>query len=357
MALTNYGVNAPEAVKLWSDVLSREALKATWFNKFIGKDSDSLIQEKTDFKKSAGDRLTMILRMQLIGDGVLGDGTLEGNEEKLSTYTDNLLIDQLRHAVRSGGKMSDQRIPFSVRDEAKDGLRDWIAGRLDTAFFNQLCGFTAQTDLRYTGNNAVLAPTVVYRPNGRANDQSLVAGDEFTLASIDRAVAAAKQATPVMRPLKINGADHYVMFLHVDQVAQLRTNTATGQWLDIQKAATTGDGSKNNPIFTGALGMYNGVILHESVRITNGVNSATGAVVPNARRAVLAGAQALVMGFGRGNSTSQSSWDWVEKLFDYENQLGVAAGAIYGMKATRYNGADFSKIGIHTYTPATTLGA
>ncbi|MFN7610259.1 MAG: DUF4043 family protein, partial [bacterium] len=98
MALTSYGVNAPEAVKLWSKTLAREALKATQIQHFIGESASSLVQEKTDFKKSAGDRLTMTLRMQLTGDGVLGDGTLEGNEERLTTYTDNLLIDQLRHA-------------------------------------------------------------------------------------------------------------------------------------------------------------------------------------------------------------------------------------------------------------------
>lgn len=348
MALTSYGVNAPEAVKLWSKVLSREALKATWIGKFIGEGSDALLQQRDDFKKSAGDRLTTTLRMQLTGDGVLGDGTLEGNEERLTTYTDNLLIDQLRHAVRSAGKMTEQRIPWSIREEAKDGLVDWWAGRMDTAFFNQLCGYTVQTDLRYTGNNAVLAPTNVIRPNSRANDQSLTTGDEFTLQLIDTAVAAAKLATPVLRPLKINGKDKYVLFLHTNQVTQLRTNTATGQWLDIQKAAMTGDGSARNPIMTGALGEYNGVILHESTRVTPGVNSSTGATVANTRRAVLCGAQAMVLGFGGGQS--YGSWDWNEELFDYGNQLGVEAGCIFGMKATRYNSADFSKIGIHTYT-------
>jgi N4-gp56 family major capsid protein len=348
MALTSYGVNSPEAVKLWSKALMREALKATWIGKFIGDSADSLIQQKDDFKKSAGDRLTLTLRMQLTGDGVLGDGTLEGNEERLTTYTDNLLIDQLRHAVRSAGKMTEQRIPWSIREEAKDGLVDWWAGRMDTAFFNQLCGYTAQTDLRYTGNNAVLAPTTVVRPNSRADDQSLTTGDEFTLQLIDTAVAQAKLATPVMRPLKMNGEDRYVLFLHTNQVTQLRTNTATGQWLDIQKAAATGDGSKNNPIWTGALGMYNGVILHESTRITPGVNSSTGASVANTRRAVLAGAQAMVLGFGGGES--YGSWDWNEELFDYGNQLGVEAGCIFGLKGVRYNSADFSKICIDTYT-------
>jgi N4-gp56 family major capsid protein len=348
MALTSYGVNAPEVVKLWSKTLAREALKATQIQYFIGESASSLVQEKTDFKKSAGDRLTMTLRMQLTGDGVLGDGTLEGNEERLTTYTDNLLIDQLRHAVRSAGKMTEQRIPWSIREEAKDGLVDWWAGRMDTAFFNQLCGYTPETRLAFTGSNAVLAPTNVVRPNARANDESLTTGDEFTLQLIDTAVARAKLATPVLRPLKIGGKDKYVMFLHTNQVTQLRTNTAAGQWLDIQKAATTGDGSRDNPIFTGALGEYNGVILHESTRITNGVNSSTGAVDTDVRRAVLCGAQAAVIGFGGG--MSYGGWDWNEELFDYGNQLGVEAGCIFGLKASRFNSADFAKIGVHTFT-------
>ena len=103
MALTEYGVNAPEAVKLWSRKLAREALKQTYINRFIGTSDDSLIQERTDTKKSEGDRIRITLRMQLDGDGIQGDGTLEGNEEALTTYTDDILINQLRHAVRSQG--------------------------------------------------------------------------------------------------------------------------------------------------------------------------------------------------------------------------------------------------------------
>src|SRR5574343_385418 len=349
MATTAYTVNSSETVKLWRKKLAREALKATWFGKFIGDSADALDQVIDETKKSAGDRITVILRMQLTGDGVLGDGTLEGNEEALTTYTDNLFIDQLRHAVRSAGKASDQRISFSVREEAMMGLKDWWAGRLDTAFFNQICGNTAQTDTRYTGNNATIAPDSahVYRPNSRANDQSLTTGDEMTLPLIDVLVGMAKLMTPVIRPLKVNGEDKYVMFLHTNQVTQLRTNTSTGQWLDIQKAAITGDGSKGNPIMTGALGEYNGVVLHESTRVTLGVNSSTGVEVSNTRRAVLCGAQAATVAFGQGQSFKE--FDWNEELFDYGNQLGVESGCIFGIKKLRFNSADFGTIVLGTY--------
>ena len=118
MAVTSYGTGNALAVKLWSKRLSVEALKATWLFKFVGDDTDSLIQIKDETSKSAGDQVTYGLRMQLSGLGVLGDGTLEGNEEALTTYSDALIINQLRHAVRSQGRMSQQRVPFSVRDEA-----------------------------------------------------------------------------------------------------------------------------------------------------------------------------------------------------------------------------------------------
>ena len=87
----------------------QEALKMTLANRFSGEDSDSLLQLKDETSKSAGDRITTILRMQLTGNGIAGDNSLEGNEESLVTYTQNVLIDQLRHAVRSGGEMSEQR--------------------------------------------------------------------------------------------------------------------------------------------------------------------------------------------------------------------------------------------------------
>jgi N4-gp56 family major capsid protein len=176
MAVTSYGVNNALAVKLWSKKLAHEALKETFIFKFIGDDENSVIQIKEETSKSPGDRITVGLRMQLSGDGVSGDGTLEGNEEALTTYTDNVLIDQLRHAVRSGGKMSEQRVPFSVREEARMGLQDWFAGRMDVAFFNQCAGVTTQADLRYTGSNATVAPSsnnVIYAGGATAEGSHL----------------------------------------------------------------------------------------------------------------------------------------------------------------------------------------
>lgn len=353
MATTSYGVNDALAVKLWSKKLMAEVLKAPWASRFFGRTSGSLIQIKDETSKSAGDKITFGLRMQLSGGGVQGDGSLEGNEESLTTYSDSLLIDQLRHAVRAAGRMSQQRVPFSVRQEAMDGLKDWWADRIDASFFNHACGNTAQTDTRYTGNQATVAPSSgnIVRAGAVANDQSLGSTNVFDLTLIDKAVEKAKTLSPAIRPVKVGGKDYFVAFLHPYQVTSLRTNTSDGQWQDIQKAAMAGGVTKDNPIFDGSLGVYNGTILHESTRVTLGCDSSTATTaVANTRRAVLCGAQAAVVGFGRENGPN--NFTWVEELFDYENQLGVAAGTIFGLKKTIFNSADFATVVMSTYAAA-----
>ncbi len=128
---TNYGVNHPLAIKKWSSELMVEALKKTYVLQFMGKGTDNLVTIKTDLTTSdGGDRIRVGIRSQLRGDGVSGDNTLEGNEEPLETFYQDVMIDQLRHAVRSKGKMSEQRVPFSVREECRMGLSDWYAAKL-----------------------------------------------------------------------------------------------------------------------------------------------------------------------------------------------------------------------------------
>jgi len=133
------------------------------------------------------------------------------------------------------------------------------------------------------------------------------------------------------------------MFLHPYQVTNLRGGAAAlGTWTDIQKAAMTGGLVDRNPIFTGALGVYNGVILHESTRVTPGVANTTSITATNCRRAVLCGAQAVSLAFGQDNSDEQMTW--VEEFFDYGNQLGVSAGCIFGLKKNVFNSTDFGTI-------------
>lgn len=370
MAMTNYGVNDALAVKLWSKVLDHEALKFTDIGPLIGRDPNSIIHLKEETSKGPGDRVTFGLRMQLSGAGFTENQLAEGNGESLTTYSDNLLINELGHVVgvKSEYTIDQQRVPFSLRDEAKMGLADWYSKRYSVEFFNQVCGYSIQSDVRYTGLNASVAPASsrIIRQSGRATDDLLVAGDEFTLDLIDKAKEAAITATPKIRPVRVTGrggagggrrdynatlTDKYVMYVHPYQVTDLRRNTSTGQWLDITKAAYQGREDTNNPIYTGAIGEYNSVILRQAFDVTTGI-SASSTDVSTVRRAVLLGGQAAMMGFGQRGSPEKYRWN--EEMFDHKRRLEVSAWTIHGLKKTVYNSVDYGCIVVATYAVAHT---
>lgn len=357
MAKTEYGLNHPMAVKVWTRKLEHEMLKETFIGKIMGG-SDSIVQVKDELAKGPGDRITIGLRMQLAGAGIQGDSTLEGFEEALSVYHDNVFIDQLRHAVRSAGKMSEQRVPFDVRNEAMMGLTDWWADRLDTSFINQVCGNTAQTDTRYTGNQAAIAASttagnarIIYGPLDATTENSLSASEsgsaDFRLTMIDKAITTARTATPYLRPANTPWGRKFVCMLHPHQVYDLRTDATAGRvtWYNANIAKVQG-GDMNNYIFTGGtvLGEYNGTVLVESTRIPLAPSTTT------VRRGVFLGAQAAALAWGKDGG--EAKMNWYEELYDYGNSLGVKCGGIFGLKKLQFNGNDFGSIVLASHAEA-----
>jgi N4-gp56 family major capsid protein len=353
MAVTSFATGDALAVKLWSKKMSVEALKQTWAYKFMGRDANSVIQIFDETSKSEGDRIRIPLRRLLVGNGVLGDATLEGNEEKMNYYSDDLYINQLRHAVREGGKFTRQLVPFDIRENARQSLQDWFADRIDYWFMNQLTGNLLVSDTRLTGLQAPIQADTnhqIFAGSTTAGSLSNSVTMVFNLSLIDTCVERAKTADIPIRPIMIGGEEKYVMFMHPYQVTDMRTSTSTGQWLDIQKAAMMGGNVSKNPIYTGALGEYNGVILHSSARLPQAISGSAAVAITNTRVAAFCGAQAVGMAFGRDNGPER--FNWVEDFFDYDNQFGVAAGCIAGMKKLVFNSADFATIQVNTYAAA-----
>jgi N4-gp56 family major capsid protein len=337
MSYTSFAVNDAFAVKLWSNMLVVAEREALDIAPLMGSDDNSIIQIKSETSKGAGDQVTFGLRARLTGDGITSTMTAEGNGEALSIYSDSVLINELGHnvGVKSQHTIDQQRVPFDLRVQARDGLGEWWADRKSTSFFAQVCGYTPQTDTRYTGLNAVTGPTAgrrIVAGSGSA-DQDITSADTFTLNLIDQAVEMAKVGSNMVRPIRIGGQPKYVMYLHPYQVTSLRTNSASGQWLDIQKAAMSGGQITNNPIYTGALGEYNSVILRQSQDVTQGVSGASGAAITTVRRAVLLGAQAAVCGYGQANY-GPTKYRWNEELLDHKRLLEVSAWSIWGLKKT-----------------------
>lgn len=350
MAVTAFGTNDAQTVKIWSSLTLREALKATLTDKIMGSGKSAIIQRLTELEKSAGDQIKYDLLMQMTGTGVTGDNRMRDNEEALVYYQDTVNIDQLRnaHAFR---RMSQQRTLHDMRMDAKANLADWFAGRIDDYMLRCLCG-----DTTLTHGQTATAPTsnhIIY--SGDATSESgLGTNDQFSLADIDYCKEKAKTLTPPIRPTMVGGQEMYVMILHPYSVTDLRldvANSAYVDWPTIQMYANKR--GLSNPIFTGALGVYNNVILWESTRIHSAVAST--------RRNLFLGAQAGVFAMGGAYDNIEKQrvgkdnlMSWYEETDDYGNEKGISVGSIFGINKSVFNSADYGLITVPSYAIAHT---
>ena len=340
----------------WAKLMLAQFMQASIGLRFASKEDTSGVQILDDLQKHAGDNVTYGVSNLLQGAGVLNLNTLTGNEEAPITYGDTLYVNELAHAVLLVGPISTQRVLFDMRKTGRNRLGDWYAARADHGIFNQACSYTPQTDTRYTGLQATIATSRQILPSGISDAASLTSANTFDITLIDTAVNKAKSLTSGIRPVKVGGRSFYVWIGHNSQVTDMRKNSSTGQWLDIQKAAMTGGDIGDNPIFWESIGMYHGTLLHESPRITNAVANA-GTAVANTKRAIFFGAQMCVMAFGRAQGESQK-FLWLEELRDFGRQLGIGVSAVWGVKKVVFNSVDFGVAAIDTYGIDTdTLGA
>lgn len=351
MAGWSYSTSDTLTNSRWAKLMLAQFMQASIGLRFASKEDTSGVQILDDLQKHAGDNVTYGVSNLLSGAGTLNLNTLTGNEEAPVTYGDALFVNELAHAILLVGPISTQRVLFDLRKTGRNRLGDWYAARADHAIFNQACGYTPQTDTRYTGLQATTAPlTAAARqiwPSGISDSASLGTGNTMDITLIDTAVNQAKSLTTGIRPVKVGGRSFYVWIGHNSQVTDMRKNSSTGQWLDIQKAAMTGGDIGDNPIFWESVGMYHGALLHESPRITNAVSNA-GAAVANTKRSIFFGAQMAVMAFGRAQG-ADNKFLWLEELRDFGRQLGIGVSSIWGVKKVVFNGMDFGVSVIDTY--------
>lgn len=350
MAKTVVGVGDAKAVQKYSAFLAVDVGRKSYFNKKFmgqGEEAQTPLQTLPHLEKDAGDEISYDLVMQLKMKPIQGDANLRGNEEDLKFYTDSLKIDQLRGGVNTGGKMSRKRTIHDMRKIARVRQSEWWARLFDETLFMYLSGMRGSNadfieDTTFTGyaGNSFVAPDAAHiLYGGDATSKATVdATDKMDLSLIDRAIAKADvmgggtTGIPSIQPVEIDGEPHFVLLMHPWQEYDLRTDTATGQWLDIQKAAAGAEG-RNNPMFKGGLGMYNNVILHKHKAVIQGDDYGAGSNV-DAARALFLGRQAGVVAFGSpGNGLR---FGWTEEMEDRGNQIVITTDTIVGVKKTAY---------------------
>lgn len=338
MAKTTFSTSDALTKKAWEEKLFRDVVKESYFSKFVSSGADSIVTEKTQLSKDKGDEVTIGLRMRLAGAGVTEGQTLEGNEEKLSTYSMKLALKQYRHAVRDDGAMSRKRAMFEISGESQAALKDWMSEKIDQLHFDELgvgAGATANpSKIFYKTSTGVLATGTA----ATAKTALTAADGKLTLNMLSFlkawALTGGNRSYVPLRPVKIEGKPYYVLLTHPDAVYDLRVDSNFQQAM--RDAEVRGS---ENPLFTGALAIWDGVVIHAHENCAIATDSGAGSNVPWVKSAFL-GAQALCVAYGKRPEV-------VQKTFDYDNEEGYATGVIMGVKKSIFNSLDYGSLGVY----------
>lgn len=368
MALTNFALLTSEQKTVWSMDLWKQARNSSFINKFLGKDSNSMIQHVTELKKTdKGARAVITLLTDIEGDGIAGDRTLEGNEEALKSFDQVIRIDQLRHAHRNEGRMADQKSIITFRENARDQLAYWLADRMDQLAFLSLAGIGFQyknsggtrvgSDLQYLEFAAdVIAPSA--KRYGRFNGTSkliewgtgsgsVAVADKPSWNMLIQAKAYAKDN--YIRGVRGDGGkESYHVFLSPQAMASLKLDPDYMANLRYSTSAKI-----NDNLFSGDAVNIDGLVLHEFRHVPNTRLAASGSKYGSG--GLVDGCQVLFCGAQALGMADIGAPEWQEKGFDYENQQGISTGKILGFKKpqfyTQYSGGtteDFGVLSLYT---------
>ena len=102
-------------LKAWAKATWDFGKKESYFSKFMGHGRDSIIQVMEDLSRGKGTSIEVSLLMPLNGAGVIGDDTLEGNEEKMNYRSCTVYLSRVRNAVRLAGRFEEQKTQEKIK--------------------------------------------------------------------------------------------------------------------------------------------------------------------------------------------------------------------------------------------------
>lgn len=365
MALTDFSSLTTAQKKVWATKVWREGRdQGFWFvNGFMGRDTGDAtkpVHYVTELTKTErGDTCIMQIVLDLQNDGVVGDNELEGAEENLVNDDVTIHTDQLRHGVKSKGRMSEQKTVIRFREQAQDKLAFWLADTLDELGFLTASGisYTKKTNGATRAVSSQLSSLAfaadVTSPStnraiyvGSTSTATIAVTDTMTWDALHDANAKAKRKR--IKPIRINGQSFYAIIMSPEQLRDLKKD-------DDYKNAVSRAGTRgpDNPLFRGAVVVVDGLMIFESNKVYNTQGLASGskwgaASTVDGAQALLLGAQAI--GFAR---IGEAAWEESDNT-DYGNKQGIAYGRIIGFIKPVFSSTvdgtdeDFSVISIYS---------
>lgn len=338
---TNFAALTPVQKIAWAREVWSAARDQMFIKNFSGKDQNNVIQLVKELTKTEkGDQAIIQLVADLVEDGVRGDDEREGNEEAMQSHSQIITIDQISHGVKNKGELADQQTVINFREQGRDKLAYWLAQRCDELAFLTMSGISYSFKNDGSPRTGSVFPGLHFAGDVRApsskrslmwDGTSLQASDTGSITSsflpsykmVVMAVAYAKEHR--IKPLMAGGKPYYVMFVQPGTLALLKLDP------DFQRAlaGVAAHSGLKSPWFTGATVTMDGAVIHEFNHVFHTKGAAAGQKWGaggnvNGTRTLLCGAQALGMAdLGPGK--------WVEKLFQYDSQVGLNIAKMLGL--------------------------
>lgn len=230
---------------------------------------------------------------------------------------------------------------FDIDSESRAALVEWGSEKVDKLLFQ--AALTAPTRILYPNNS--------YSATTDLTATDVITPDLISKLKVGAMTGWAGRQIP-MRPIKINGKAHYILIVSPDVKFDLEKDPTYAQAVREAEAR-----SKENPIFTGALAMWNNVVVHEHERMGELADvrtfGADGLLAGST--CLFMGAQALCLAWGQRPNVVQESFDYgnehgfaIEMIakagkpkFTEPNGSGAADFAVAAIKVARTKTSDF----------------
>ena len=335
----------------WDSDYFRDYVRASRFKRYMGTSPTSMIQLKEDLTKKKGDSVTFALVNELTGNGVTGNSTLKGNEERLNSRSHRVYVDVLRHAV-AVDDWDVQKSVIDLRNAGRTQLQEWSRKQLRDGITNGLgqidgVNFTSSTVAQrntWTANNADRLlfgdATSNYNATFATASFAVSAGASLTPNILSLMKRKAQSASPKIKPISVEAMDQewYVVFIGPNGWRDITEDNPTTNALTLANRDARVRGV-DNPLFTGDSLVWDGMILREIPEIAQleASLSSTGVLI---EPVYLCGAQAIGLAWAqRPKSTTDTD--------DYEFLHGVGVQEIRGIEKLRFGTA----AGVDTTTP------
>ncbi|MCJ7483878.1 MAG: DUF4043 family protein [Thermodesulfovibrionales bacterium] len=390
MTASAFATADPRTQTMWSTKVFKYALQNMGLTMMMGDTDDALIQVDNGLEKRKGVTIIFESSSPMSGAGQGDDGNTTGKEEGLKRRNMSLVVHERAHSYVSAGKISEQRTSTNVREDGKKDLGSWFAEALENDLITAAYGGYNEN----SSGSAIETINEAYPSSDRINyggqtlagvlensgtyttDALLTAGTTsqnymgtLLLEKIRRKCMA---ATPRFRRVKIYDLSKYnqddarggivgplvgrylIAFLNPLQIKSIKAESGTIGWKAMVAAADRH--GNQNPMFSGASFLWDGVLCYEYDRIptrtgAGGTTLAEGYLLDTARaitsdpvasgdivaRALMMGAQALCFGWAQ-------KLEWSEDYVD-NNKPKVKVDSIYGVKRTQFNAHGTSTAG------------